>query len=84
MAKTLTIAAFLLPTVLGFVLFSFTPILRSFYLSFTSWDILQPAEWIGLGNYRQLLQSEEFRRARVDRRGTLVYYVISEERRGAT
>jgi multiple sugar transport system permease protein len=46
--------------VLGFVLFSLTPIFRSFYLGLTSWDVLQAPKWVGLQNYRELLASEEF------------------------
>lgn len=74
-ARVFTIAVFLLPTVVGFILFSFTPILRSFYLSFTSWDILQPAEWVGLENYRQLLQSEEFWRVMKNTGEFIVLYI---------
>ncbi|MEW5867178.1 MAG: sugar ABC transporter permease, partial [Bacillota bacterium] len=74
-AKALTITVFLLPTIVGFILFSLTPILRSFYISFTSWDILQPAEWVGLENYRQLLQSEEFWRVMKNTGEFIVLYI---------
>jgi len=70
-----TIAAFLAPTVLGFLVFSFIPIIRSLYLSFTSWDILQPAEWVGLENYRILLGSEEFWRVMRNTAEYIVLYV---------
>ncbi len=72
---SLTIAVFLLPTIVGFILFSFTPILRSLYLSFTSWDILQPAEWVGIENYRQLLASEEFWRVVGNTAEYIVLYI---------
>lgn len=71
--RGLTVTTFLLPSLFGFTLFSLTPILRSFYLSFTSWDILQPAQWAGLDNYRQLLTSEEFWRVI---KNTLTYIVL--------
>ena len=70
-----TIAAFLAPTVVGFLLFSLIPIARSLYLSFTSWDILQPAEWVGLENYKVLLGSEEFWRVMRNTGEYIVLYV---------
>lgn len=71
--KTITICFFLAPTVAGFLLFSLTPILRSSYLAFTSWNILQPPTWVGTENFRQLLLSEEFWRVM---RNTGVYIVL--------
>jgi len=47
-------AAFLLPNIIGFALFTAGPVLVSIYLSFTSWDALRPPHWIGLGNYERL------------------------------
>lgn len=73
--KALTVAAFIAPTLVGFVLFSFTPIFRSFYLSLTSWDILQAARWAGWENYRQLLQGEEFWRVMRNTVEFIVLYV---------
>jgi multiple sugar transport system permease protein len=32
-------------------------------VSLVSWDLLTPAEWVGLDNYRRLLHDEEFRAA---------------------
>lgn len=46
---------FLLPNFLGFVLFTFFPVLASFILSFVEWDILSPARFVGLGNFINLL-----------------------------
>ncbi len=73
--RQVTIAAFLAPTVAGFLLFSLIPIARSLYLSFTSWDILQPAEWVGLENYKVLLGSEEFWRVMRNTGEYIVLYV---------
>jgi multiple sugar transport system permease protein len=42
---------FLLPWMVGFFLLSVGPILASFYLSFTDYDVSSPPEWIGLENY---------------------------------
>lgn len=39
------------PYILGMLLFTAYPLGASFYYSFTSYDILTPPSWIGLGNY---------------------------------
>lgn len=46
---------FLLPNIVGFFLFTAGPVVASFLLSFTSWDLLTPPQWIGLENFKQLL-----------------------------
>ncbi|MFI6587881.1 carbohydrate ABC transporter permease [Embleya sp. NPDC050493] len=48
-------ALFLLPTVLVFGLFSWWPIIRSLVLSFQQTNLVEPATWVGLQNYRTLL-----------------------------
>lgn len=42
---------FLGPTLVGFGLFFVYPLVASLGISFTSWDLLGPLEWIGLDNY---------------------------------
>jgi multiple sugar transport system permease protein len=42
------------PWLVGFFVFAFGPILSSLYLSFTRYDMANPAQWIGLDNYKQL------------------------------
>lgn len=52
---------FVLPWVLGFVLFTGGPILATVVLSFTKWDLIGFPNWIGLGNYARLFrQGSEF------------------------
>lgn len=46
--------AFLAPWLLGFLLLTAGPMLGSLYLSFTSFDLLQPPVWIGLANYERM------------------------------
>ncbi len=46
--------ALILPWLLGFVIWQVYPILHSFYLMFTEYDILQPPKWIGLGNFKKM------------------------------
>lgn len=47
--------AFIIPSVLGLILFRFAPVLASLYFSFTKYDILTAPQWIGLANYRGLM-----------------------------
>lgn len=42
---------FLLPSIVGFLVFIIGPVIAALLLSFTSWDLLTAPEWIGLGNY---------------------------------
>jgi multiple sugar transport system permease protein len=46
---------FVLPWLVGLVLFTAYPVIYSFYLSFTSYNIIQDPKWIGLDNYRTML-----------------------------
>lgn len=46
---------FLLPNLLGFVLFTSFPVLASFFLSFFRWDLFTAPEFVGLDNFRALL-----------------------------
>ena len=39
------------PWIIGFLLFTVIPMGMSLYLSFTSWKVLSPPQWIGLQNY---------------------------------
>ena len=45
---------FLTPWILGFVAFTFLPIIGSAYLSLTEYNIFEPPKWVGLGNYGKL------------------------------
>lgn len=46
---------FLSPNLLGFLVFFAGPLLLSLYFSFTNYDAFGGAEWIGLQNYREIL-----------------------------
>ena len=47
---------FLMPNLLGFLIFTFLPIIASFVLSFVKWDIITwPPQWVGFGNFIRLL-----------------------------
>ena len=51
LAGYLTIA----PWLLGFLLFEFGPLLTSFYLSFTKFDVLTTPQWVGFKNWDKML-----------------------------
>ena len=46
---------FISPFIVGFLVFTFGPLIASFYLSFCDYNILEPPRWVGLGNYKTLL-----------------------------
>jgi multiple sugar transport system permease protein len=53
------VALFLSPWIVGFSVFFGYPLVMSAYLSFTSYDLLNPPRWVGLGNYRYLFNEDE-------------------------
>ncbi len=46
---------FVAPWVLGFLLFTITPIVSNVFLSFTDWNLFDAARFIGFANYRAIL-----------------------------
>src|SRR5829696_5081041 len=64
---------FLSPWVIGFVLFTAGPIVASLVLSFCRWDVISPAKFIGLANYRQMFHD---RLLGVSLWNTLVYVAM--------
>src|SRR5438128_2055532 len=53
----------ILPWLIGFVCFTAGPVLASLGMSFTSWEIIAPPEWIGLENFRHMLVDPLFYQA---------------------
>jgi multiple sugar transport system permease protein len=51
---------FVLPAMVFFAIFAFWPMINAFYLSLFEYDMLTPKEFIGLGNYQDLLESTPF------------------------
>jgi multiple sugar transport system permease protein len=51
---------FILPALIGLVVFYFWPLVRGIYLSFTSWDLLSPEKFVGLDNYRRMFADPVF------------------------
>lgn len=50
---------FFSPWLIGLVLFNIFPILSAIYYSFTEYNVLQPARWVGLGNFQQMFYEDE-------------------------
>jgi multiple sugar transport system permease protein len=57
--KTVVIVGFLLPSLLGLLLFQLVPMVASLAISFTDWDMLTKAKLVGLSNYRFVLHDEK-------------------------
>ena len=51
---------FILPAILGILIFIFIPIFCSFGLSFAKWDLLNPAIFVGFDNYKALFSDNLF------------------------
>jgi len=51
---------FLLPTIVGLLVFKLIPIFSAFYLSFTRWSLLGDPKFIGLKNFQEALASKHF------------------------
>jgi multiple sugar transport system permease protein len=51
---------FILPWIVGFVVFTAGPILASFYYSFNFYDVVTPARWVGAQNYADLMKDTLF------------------------
>lgn len=45
---------FILPFIIGLIAFTVIPFFTSLYLSFTEYNILSPAKWIGLDNFKKM------------------------------
>ena len=54
------LALFLGPSLLGTLIFAIGPIVAAFGLSFTDWDLITPAEFVGFANFRRLWADPEF------------------------
>lgn len=61
---------FLLPNLLGFVIFMAGPLLTSLGISLVEWNLLAAPKWLGVQNYLNLVRDEDFWRSL---RATLYY-----------
>lgn len=51
---------FILPALVGTLIFIIIPVICSFGLSFVSWDLLNPIEFAGLSNYKEVFRDALF------------------------
>jgi len=68
----LTMLAFISPWLIGFLWFFLYPTLSSLYYSFTEYNVLQPAKWVGPQNYLGLTRDRAFWNSL----GNTVYYTV--------
>ena len=50
---------FTMPVIVGFILFTVGPMLVSLYLSFTDYNMVGAANWVGVSNYQKLFSGED-------------------------
>jgi multiple sugar transport system permease protein len=65
---------FMLPVILGLLLFYLGPMIASLYFSFTDYDMLSSPEWLGVQNYQDLANDDIFWKSL---RVTVMYSVVS-------
>ena len=65
---------FIAPNFIGFVVFMLLPILMSLYYSFTDYDVITEANFVGFENYIKLFQDDQFITALLN---TLWYCVLT-------
>ena len=56
--EALLFYALIAPWLVSLAVFTVGPVISSLYLSFTKYDIVNPATWVGLANYRQLFTAD--------------------------
>src|SRR2546428_11277822 len=62
--------AFVMPTILFFLVFKYGPMLWAMGLSFTTYDMMKPPRWVGMETYESIVRHPIFREALAN---TLVY-----------
>jgi multiple sugar transport system permease protein len=51
---------FILPWLIGFIIWVAIPMAASAYISLTDWEIVTPARWVGLAEFQKLLHDDRF------------------------
>lgn len=49
---------FISPWIIGFLVFTLGPMLASLFFSFTQWDVLNEARWVGMKNFNDLASTD--------------------------
>ena len=58
--NALWISLFLLPSLMGFLVFIIYPVFYSLGVSFTDWDLINPMKFVGIKNYQRLVNDSTF------------------------
>lgn len=95
MTTKLWILVFLIPTAAVFSVLFAVPLITTFISSFTKWNGMEPMQFVGISNYINIFQSEDFRAALMNTIiwalaaalihvpfGVLVALVLNRRRRG--
>lgn len=64
---------FLLPSLLGLLMFTAVPVLAALWLSFQEWNLLRPPRFVGVQNYLELVRDPVFRQAF----GNTLYFLVA-------
>ena len=56
--EALTFYLMISPWLAGFLLFTLGPMVTSLVISFTRWDLLSPARFVGLANYQKMFSRD--------------------------
>lgn len=67
---------FLIPTIVGLLVFKLIPIFTAFYLSFTKWNLLGSPKFIGLNNFSEALHSTHFLQTIKNTFGFSIIYIV--------
>ena len=51
---------FLLPWLIGLLVFVIGPIVASLFISMTNWNLMNPPQWVGLKNYEDMFSDRDF------------------------
>lgn len=65
---------YVLPSFALILLFSIIPLFMTGYYSFTKYNVMQPAQWIGISNYLQLLGDQFFKSSIIN---TVIYTLLT-------
>jgi len=58
--EAITAYIFIFPAVMGFLVFFALPAVRGLLISFTNWNLLTPADYVGIQNYQRLFNDPNF------------------------
>ncbi len=72
--EALTAYMFIVPLLLGFILWNIGPLIASFVMSLTDYNLLKPPQFVGFDNYTSLLEDSVFP---IAFRNTMLYALIT-------